>query len=256
MVSQTLEEEVTTSSSTQRTPVTPATWLRTRAIYLRKLLWAFDVRRPIESARMVRAFRTVTKAKATGVDVFRLKTLWTLSRRIDEQQLEGDIVECGVWNGGTSALMALANRRADRHYWLFDSFAGFPKLTENDAPGVGLSEGDWKGSLARVKQLFAQLGIPESRTHIAVGWFQETLPISPVKQIALLHVDADLYESVKLSLECFYDRVTPGGYIVLDDYGFWPGCRSAVDEFLQARGLQVTLHVSDETGRWFRKPLT
>lgn len=236
-------------------PATPAGWLWARTIYLSKLLRACDIARPMESIRMVRAFRLVARAKATGVDVFRLKTLWKLSRAIDAQRVEGDIVECGVWNGGTAALMVLANRRDDRHVWLFDSFAGFPKPGEKDVPGtIGIQEGEWKGSLPRVKRLFAQIGLPEARTHIVPGWFKDTLPVSSIRQIALLHLDADLYDSVKLSLECFYDRLSPGGYVVLDDYGFWPGCRTAVDEFLQSRGLQVKLYVSDDTGRWFQKP--
>lgn len=232
-----------------------AGWLLARAVYLGKLIRAFEIRRPVDSIRMIHAFRIVTKAKATGVDVFRLKTLWSLSRRVDAQGVEGDIVECGVWNGGTAAVMAMANRRADRHFWLFDSFAGFPKPGEKDVPGrLPIQEGDWKGSLRCVRQLFARLRIPEARTHIAPGWFQDTLPASSVRRIALLHLDADLYDSVKLSLECFYDRISPGGYVILDDYGFWPGCRTAVDEFLRSRGLRVTLHVSDDTGRWFQKP--
>jgi O-methyltransferase len=235
---------------------TPAGWLRDRLLYAFKLVRAFDPLHPVDSARMVRAFRHVAKAKATGVDVFRLQTLWRLSRRIDAHGIDGDIVECGVWNGGTAAVMALANRRQDRRFWLFDSFAGFPKPGEKDVPGaVGIQEGDWKGSLARVRGLFARLGIPDSRIEIVPGWFQQTLPSSPVRRIALLHLDADLYDSVRLGLECFYDRISPGGYVVLDDYGFWPGCRTAVDEFLKARGLRVTLHVSDETGRWFQKPV-
>ena len=250
--------DVDVSSTTEAGPpnLTGSALFQARAAYLGKLIRACELARPVESIRMVRAFRMVAKEKATGVDVPRLKTLWRLSRRIDEERVPGDIVECGVWNGGTAAVMALASKRLDRHYWLYDSFAGFPKPGEKDVPDTAdIREGEWKGSQPKVRRLFARLGIPEARTHITAGWFQDTLPRSPVKRIALLHLDADLYESVKLSLECFYDRVTPGGFIVLDDYGFWPGCRTAVDEFLSQRGVKVNLRVSDTTGRWFRKPL-
>ena len=82
------------------------------------------------------------------------------------------------------------------------------------------------------------------------------MPGAPVDRIALLHIDADLHDSVKIVLEAFYDRVIPGGFVVLDDYGFWPGCRAAVHQFLDARGIQVPLHYSDATGRWFQKPVS
>ena len=229
-----------------------AAWLSDRGRYAGKLLQAFQPAHPVESLEMLRMFRRVRRY--TGVDVPRLKTLWVLTRLVERRGIPGDIVECGVWNGGTSALMAFASRRSARPVWLFDSFEGFPEPTERDRPGTGIAVGDWQGSLSRVQQVLAEVGIASSRLRIRPGWFHETFPANRVEQIALLHIDADLYESVKLSLETFYDRVAPGGFIVLDDYGYWPGCRDAVDEFTQARGIRARLHVSDATGRWFQKP--
>ena len=87
------------------------------------------------------------------------------------------------------------------------------------------------------------------------GWFQETLPKSSIGKIALLHVDADLYESVKLVLGRFYHDVQLGGYVVIDDYGSWEGCRKAVDEFLASINPAVPLRRVDEDAVYFQKPV-
>ena len=91
------------------------------------------------------------------------------------------------------------------------------------------------------------------RVKIVAGWFQETFPTVTIPKIALLNIDADWYESVKLCLETFYDAVMPGGYVSFDDYGHWPGCKKAVDEFFEARRLPYRLQAVDYTARWFRK---
>jgi hypothetical protein len=74
-----------------------------------------------------------------------------------------------------------------------------------------------------------------------------------IPQIALLNIDSDWYESVKICFEKFYDAVTPGGFVSIDDYGAWPGCRLAVDEFFQRRGLRHTMVRVDSTASWFQK---
>ncbi|MCJ7522626.1 MAG: TylF/MycF family methyltransferase, partial [Dehalococcoidia bacterium] len=108
--------------------------------------------------------------------------------------------------------------------------------------------------LAMVQAIFNQLDISESRFNIVKGWFRDTFPPVQTGDIALLHIDADWYESVKLCLERFYDSVRPGGYIVIDDYGHWEGCRRATDEFLRERSIDVKLTRVDYTGRYFQKP--
>jgi hypothetical protein len=92
-----------------------------------------------------------------------------------------------------------------------------------------------------------------SRVRIVPGWFQDTFPSVTAAQIALLNIDADWYASVKLCLETFYDRVADGGFVSFDDYGHWPGCRQAVDEFFAARKLPYKLQQVDYTAHWFRK---
>jgi O-methyltransferase len=85
------------------------------------------------------------------------------------------------------------------------------------------------------------------------GWFHKTFPMANISKIALLHIDADWYESVRLSLETFYNAVVPSGFVVIDDYGHWSGCKKAVDKFFVERDLSYKMHAVDYTARWFQK---
>jgi hypothetical protein len=103
-----------------------------------------------------------------------------------------------------------------------------------------------------VRQLFDRLNIADDVTFVK-GLFQETLPITPLSRIAVLHIDGDWYESVKVCLDSLYDKVVPGGIIQLDDYGYWQGARKAVDEFLEMRGIRSRLQRLDYSGRFLIK---
>ncbi len=142
-----------------------------------------------------------------------------------------------------------------RDVWLFDSFEGLPKPTDMDGHEAPAYEGWCHGDLTKVKKVFQKLQIPEPRVHIVKGWFQDTFPQVQIPGIAVLHVDADWYESVKLCLEKFYDCIQPRGCIVLNDYGDWQGCKIATEEFINKRGLGVKLIQVDYTGFYFQKPL-
>ena len=120
------------------------------------------------------------------------------------------------------------------------------------ATGVqGLNLGD----VTRVKEIFRRFSIPGARGMIVKGWFHETFPRVEIPRVALLHIDADWYQSVKLCLEKFFDCVQPGGFIVLDDYGWFEGCRKATDEFLESRNLRVNLVQVDASQHYFAKPM-
>ncbi len=213
--------------------------------------------RPRSFLNSFRMMRLVYRVRGyTAVFVPRLVALYKLSEEINRLSVPGDIVECGVYNGGSAAIMASLCEKSplSRSVWLFDSFEGLPKPTEKDGDEAPAYEGWCHGDLSKVKKVFRKLCIPESRVHIVKGWFQDTFPKVEIPKIAILHIDADWYESVKLCLEKFYDSVQPGGYIVLDDYGDWEGCRIATDEFLKRRTLEVKLIQVDYTGFYFQKP--
>lgn len=194
----------------------------------------------------------------TMVDVPRLKLLYELTKELDSQGIPGDLVTCGVYRGGSSAVLAGANRKSgvQRNSWLFDSFQGLPEPTERD--GFEAQETYHKGWCAasedEVRQLFACLGFMSSKVHIVKGWFQDTLLVSPIQQIALLHIDGDWYNSVKICLATLFDRVQPNGVIVLDDYGRWEGCRNATNDFFSERNLDLALLRYCDPAAYFRKP--
>jgi O-methyltransferase len=191
----------------------------------------------------------------TLVGLERVQNLCRLAQRIEDEKIPGDVVECGVYNGGTAAILAriATHSRMGRTVWLFDSFQGMPQTTEPD--GIEASEyvGKVLGSAEQVQELLQRTGADLRRVRIVSGLFQDTFPSTPIPQIALLNIDADWYESVKLCFEKFYDSVVARGFVSIDDYGHWPGCRTAVDEFFQKRGLAFTLHEVDYTARWFQK---
>jgi O-methyltransferase len=190
----------------------------------------------------------------------RIESLYRLARCIEKERIPGDVIECGVCNGGTAAILArFASRsRMKRTVWLMDSFEGMPQTTDEDrpAPDGDTAEahiGKEVGDVSRVKEVLRRVRARMESVRIVPGWFQDTFPSVSAPRIALLNLDADWYESVKLCLDTFYDRVVPGGFVSIDDYGHWPGCRRAVDEFFHARQLPYKLHQVDYTGHWFRK---
>jgi hypothetical protein len=211
--------------------------------------------------------RVITR---TLVAYDRLLNTYELARRVERDQVPGAYVECGVWRGGAAALLALLARREGkgRATHLFDSFQGLPSPTLHDgaAPrtaGETAERTDLKpvGLYVATRDdvsrfLFGGLHLDPRRVLLHEGWFQHTMPAlrDQVKPIALLRIDADWYESVKACLEGLYDNVAEGGYVILDDFGSYPGCRRAFEEFREERGLRVVLHRIDAHGVWFRKP--
>jgi O-methyltransferase len=203
--------------------------------------------------QLKRIAKTVQPYTLVGPE--RIQSLFRLALRIERERVPGDVIECGVCNGGTAAILArsASHSRLNRTVWLLDSFQGMPETTPADGEAAKAHIGKEVGNPAQVREVLRLVGADMNRVRIVQGWFQDTFPSVSPSQIALLNIDADWYESVKLCLETFYDRVVPGGFISFDDYGHWPGCRAAADEFFQRRQLSYKLHEVDYTARWFRK---
>jgi O-methyltransferase len=190
----------------------------------------------------------------TMVTPDRLANLALLAQRLEDEQIPGDVVECGVYKGGTAALLArtATHSRLPRTLWLFDVFSGMPPASAADGPEAPSWVGNLASSPRRVERLLRRSGADLSRVRIVPGLFQQTFPSVRIPQIALLNIDADWYESVKLCLAAFYDSVVPRGFLSFDDYNAWPGCRLAVDEFFRLRALPFSLN-SVGTAAWFQK---
>ncbi len=205
--------------------------------------------------RLSEPFRTIFPY--TQVNTTRQRNLFRLSEIIEHEQIPGAIVECGVLDGGAAALMACVTASSGRAVHLFDAWEGLPQATPQDGEHAASWTGEVVGSPARVAAVMRKLSIEPWRIMIHRGWFNETFPITNIPQIALLHIDADFYEPTKLCLDRWYPHISPGGFVQIDDYDSFAGCRMAVDEFL-AGHPELTLQNFGEVplarACYFRKP--
>lgn len=198
-----------------------------------------------------------------------LLATYDIARKVEDNNIEGCFVECGVARGGCSVLMAMVAKKSmnGRKMWLFDSFEGLPKPTVEDGflvktnPGGNrsnsvLHEGYCLGTFEQVANLlFSEFKLDKENVIMVKGWFQDTLPGSKAKigKISFLRMDGDWYSSTKCCLENLYDNVVTDGYIFIDDYHL-AGCRKAVDEFLHKNRINVRLTFDDRGGSYFNKP--
>ncbi len=170
-------------------------------------------------------------------------------------RVPGDFIETGVWRGGATIFMRgvlAALEVTDRSVWVADSFEGLP---EPDAEKYPAEAKAWQGPVMQeamqrlaagiedVRRNFAAYGLLDERVRFIKGWFKDTLPTAPVERLAILRLDGDYYESTMDALVNLYDKVSPGGYVIVDDYGedSWTYCRRAVDEFRSTRGIDAPL---------------
>jgi O-methyltransferase len=193
----------------------------------------------------------------------------SLVRAIDylsEHSIFGDIVECGVWRGGSMMAVArtlLRSGDVSRTLHLFDTFEGMPPPNEHDRTVLdGVLAADllakeektnslnWAvAGLDVVRANFGSVGYPSDRARFVVGRIEETIPVEAPEQIALLRLDTDWYESTMHELLHLYPRLVRGGVLIVDDYGHWGGARKAVDEYLEENGISLFLSRIDYTGR-------
>ena len=143
-----------------------------------------------------------------------------------------------------------------RKLWFFDSFCGLPPLSSKDRKQAKETyfQGWCHGEMEKVERVFRRFRLSLQHVNMIAGWFDETLETADLQTIALLHIDADWYASVKIVLETFYDKAVEGGFVVLDDYWRWPGCREAITDYLKEHQIQgVVLKRADLARRLFSK---
>jgi hypothetical protein len=184
-------------------------------------------------------------------------------------RIPGDIVECGVWRGGSMMAVALAlMARGDtsRHLYLYDTFEGMSEPTAADRSHSGESaqaqldrtargQGVWcEAGLEDVQANVESTGYPREKIHFVVGRVEDTLPATAPAEIALLRLDTDWYESTLHELLHLYPRLQRQGVLIVDDYGHWQGARQAVDEYFKDAEQPLFLHRVDYTARLLVKP--
>lgn len=211
----------------------------------------WEARHPLRYIRGVRLWYAIRQSGFTMLGCRRGRYLYELALDLEDRQIPGTFADCGAWNGGSTALMAAGSQ--GRPAWAFDSFEGLPAPGAVDTDADHSWAGDAVGVEANLRAAMARWA-PASALTVVKGWFDETLPraASEMPDIALLHADGDWYESVFLTLDHLYDRVSVGGVVAVDDYGVWVGAKQATDDFRSRHGITSRLHIR-ETGVWWIK---
>ena len=185
---------------------------------------------------------------------------------IEKNNIEGDIVECGVWRGGSmmTVIKTLTRlKNTNRNLFLYDTYEGMSAPTDNDVAIHGQKADDllnnntnktenliWAyASLNDVKKNIEQLNYPKEKIHFVQGKVEDTIPKTLPGKIAILRLDTDWYDSTKHELEHLFPLLATNGVLIIDDYGYWAGARKAVDEYFAAMTLVPYLSRIDETGR-------
>jgi hypothetical protein len=204
----------------------------------------------------------------TMTGIHKLHALISATQYIHDHAIPGDLVECGVWRGGSMHAVARVLDAAGDHsrdLYLFDTFEGMPPPTDKDRRLDGRSaekllaareksSNVWAfATLEDVKAGFETVPYPAERIHFVPGRVEDTVPERAPAQISLLRLDTDWYQSTRHELDHLYERLVSGGVLIIDDYGWWQGSRDATEEFLRETGERLLL-VRAGTGRIAVKP--
>ena len=192
----------------------------------------------------------------------RLENVRELTQRVIDEAIAGDLIETGVWRGGCSILMRgvlAANGDKTRRVYVADSFEGLPPpdvgLYPQDDGDILYSFKDLAISEVQVRANFASYDLLDEQVVFVKGFFRDTLPSLDAGPFSLIRLDGDMYESTIIALDSLYPKLTPGGYVIIDDYGAILQCKNAVTDFRTKHGIDAEITMVDWTGAWWRKPL-
>ena len=196
----------------------------------------------------------------TMIGRVRMRNLRNLVEEALQTGVAGDFIETGVWRGGACIYVKAifeALGESSRKVFVADSFRGLPQPDEArypaDAGDTHFTFPELAVSRDVVEGNFRRFGLLDEQVVFIEGWFRETLPSAPVEKLCVLRLDGDLYESTIVALDSLYDKVSPGGFVIIDDYLLAP-CAKAVDEFRSRRGISVPLHEVDGAAVWWQVP--
>jgi len=202
----------------------------------------------------------------TMTSLSRLYSFYKATQYVIDNNIPGDIVECGVWKGGSmmaSALTLMNKNNAQKQLYLYDTYEGMSAPTEKDKPLISKrdtldkwkemqSEGfnEWCYSpLEEVQKNLYSTNYPKEKITFIKGKVEETIPNIIPEKISILRLDTDWYESTYHELMHLFPRLSKGGVLIIDDYGHWKGSREAVDKYLKENEISMLLNRIDYTGR-------
>lgn len=196
----------------------------------------------------------------TMIGLKRLDNVQFCINSILSNNIQGDLIECGVWRGGTVIFMRAILKVygiSDRIVWVADSFEGCPQPDETKYPqDKGLDfylNKDIGVDLEKVKHNFERYGLLDDQVRFLKGWFKDTLPQAPVQKLALLRLDGDLYESTMDALFNLYPKLSAGGYVIVDDFNRIPACRKAVFDYRESHGIEdAIINIDQDASYWQR----
>ena len=189
----------------------------------------------------------------------RMGNLRELAEEVLFNRVPGDFIETGVWRGGACIYLRAileAYGVRDRRVWAADSFEGLPPpdpAYPADAGDTFHTYTELAVPIEAVKRNFEKYGLLDEQVAFLKGWFKDTLPGAPTGPLAILRMDGDMYESTMDALTHLYDRVSQGGYVIVDDYRVVEGCRKAVDEFRAMRNIMDEIIEIDGVGIFWQK---
>lgn len=189
------------------------------------------------------------EAAHTMIGVKRLDHLQSCIEKVVQNKVPGDLIETGVWRGGATIFMRAVLKAygiKDRIVWVADSFRGLPAPDVSKYPpdkGSRYHESNYLAiSVQEVQSNFKKYELLDGQVRFLEGWFKETLPNAPIEKLAILRIDADMYESTMDALNYLYGKLSRGGYVIIDDYYFEPRCKAAVDDFKKTNRIVEPMH--------------
>ena len=198
----------------------------------------------------------------TMIGLSRLDNLEYCITDVLQREVPGDLLEAGVWRGGAAIFMkAVLKTYGDdkRIVWLADSFKGLPrpdtKLFPADTDSKFWKWKDLSIPVDEVKANFNRYDLMDENIHFLIGYFQDTLPSTPIEHLAILRIDADMYQSTLEVLRYLYPKLSPGGYVIIDDYSSVRECQEAVDDFRIENNISEEIKLIDWTGAFWQKGL-
>lgn len=197
----------------------------------------------------------------TMIGVKRLDNLQYCMEDVLRRGVPGDFIETGAWRGGACIFMRAilaAYDINDRNVYVADSFQGLPPPDEETYPeDAGDPHHTWQDlavPLEEVQENFRRYGLLDDQVRFLAGWFRDTLPNAPIERLAILRLDGDMFESTIVALDALYPKLSPGGYLIVDDYEVAPGCKLAIDRFRETHDIQEEMQIADWSAVYWQKP--
>ncbi|MBR0883962.1 TylF/MycF family methyltransferase [Bradyrhizobium liaoningense] len=196
----------------------------------------------------------------TMIGVARLRNVRMLLERAIAEKIPGDFIETGVWRGGTciyARAILMAHHQPTRRVFVADSFRGLPPPDPENYPADANDPHSTFAALSvsreEVERNFRRYGLLDENVVFVEGWFKDSLPTAPIEKIAVLRLDGDMYESTIQALNALYHKVSPGGFVIIDDY-ILKNCAQAVDNFRSTHRIDAPLSAVDGAAVWWQVP--